>query len=369
MVTTQINIDKINNESQQKWRTLMLRANVIFAIMTLAVEVGMVFVLQAQNLEIVSMEMYFISYVLTPSLTNSLILGGGYIVARTSKNERILNMVPLVQMILLSFVICIVHHIFFSVFCVFCFPIFISVIYGDMRQTRFITGLGILCLSLSVYFGYLIGDIESKYQFSNYLVSVAILVNANVLSEVLMKYEIEKDRKLRMIYDSRMEILEQMKYDQKTGLYGHTAFQTELKSLVDGANQECCPAVAVLDIDDFKQVNDTYGHMKGDEVILEVARILRETCGEDYISARFGGEEFAIIFRDGSIEEYRYVVEQIRKKLEQTDFRFRRSPVTISGGIAVWEHGWSPAELFARADDALYHAKRQGKNQTMVYSE
>ena len=192
------------------------------------------------------------------------------------------------------------------------------------------------------------------------------MLSANILCDLLMQYENHKDKKLEMLHRSRMEILDQLKYDQKTGLHAHTSFQTGLKKLVDEAELGKRPAVAVLDIDDFKKVNDTYGHVKGDMVILELARIMRENCGDKYTAARFGGEEFAILFQDGTIDDYIHTVEAIRQGIERIPFDFRKEPVTVSAGIAIWKSGWGTTEFFNRADEALYISKRQGKNRTTI---
>ena len=101
-------------------------------------------------------------------------------------------------------------------------------------------------------------------------------------------------------------------------------------------------------------------------VILELARIMRNACGEKYTAARFGGEEFAILFQNGTMDDYIRTVEIIRQEMERTNFDFRDEPVTQSAGIAIWKRGWGVTEFFDRADEALYISKRQGKNRTTV---
>ena len=280
--------------------------------------------------------------------------------------HELLNSVPVIQMTLICFVLSTIHHVFFVTFATFCFPIFISAIFQERKLTRRITVLCLICLTVMMFLGPKITQVENRYLFSSYLIAAAIVLSANILCELLMRYESQKDRKLEMLHRSRMEILEQLKYDQKTGLYGHTSFQTGMKMLVNEAEVGNRPAVAVLDIDDFKKVNDTYGHVKGDIVILELARIMREACGDKYFPARFGGEEFAILFRNGTIDDYIQTVERIRREIERTEFDFRKSPVTISAGIAIWKKGWGTTEFFNRADEALYISKRQGKNRTII---
>ena len=163
-----------------------------------------------------------------------------------------------------------------------------------------------------------------------------------------------------------MEALEQLKYDQKTGLCGHTSFQSSLRKVVEEGRSERRPALAVLDIDDFKAVNDTYGHAQGDVVLVRLAEIMKEACGKKYIPARFGGEEFTILFCNGNMLNYLEVVEKIRSTFEQASYDFTDQKITLSAGLSEWKEDWDPADFFDAADDALYASKRQGKNRITV---
>ncbi len=360
-------IERIYDEGQQRWRRALFAANLIFAGIIFLMELIMFFVFEVQGLREQPLGEYLFIYMFIPTTLNVIILAAGYILMQVFRSrQEVLTYVPLVQMTMICFVLTTIHHLFFVTFATFCFPVFISVIFHDQKLTRRLTLISVLCLTVMIFLGPRINDVDDRFLFSSYLIAVAIVLSANVLCDVLMQYEQQKDRKLEMLYRSRMEIMDQLKYDQKTGLHGHTSFQTGLKKLVDEAELRKRPAVAVLDIDDFKKVNDTYGHVKGDMVILELARIMRETCGDKYTAARFGGEEFAILFQNGTMDEYIRTVELIRQEMERTTFDFREEPVTISAGIAIWKRGWGTTEFFDRADEALYISKRQGKNRTTV---
>jgi len=360
-------IERIYSEDQPRWCKAIFVANVIFAGVILLMELIMWLVFEIQGLREQPLGVYLFLYMLLPTALNGIILIAGAVVMqhRWGKKE-LLNSIPLIQMTLICFVLSTIHHVFYVTFATFCFPVFISVIFQDRKVTRKITVLSLICVTVMAFVGPQITQRENRYLFSSYLITLAIILSANILCELMMKYEFQKDRKLAMLHRSRMEILEQLKYDQKTGLYGHTSFQNGMKMLVDEAERGNRPAVAILDIDDFKKVNDTYGHAKGDIVILELACIMREVCGDKYIAARFGGEEFAILFRNGMINDYIRTVEKIRQEIANTVFEFRESPITVSVGIAIWKEGWGTTEFFERADEALYFSKRQGKNRTTI---
>ena len=359
--------EKIYSEDQPKWCKAIFASNLIFATVIFLMELIMCLVFEIQGLREQPFGEFIFWYMFLPTALNVIILSIGYVAMQILHvRQELMNHVPLIQLTLICFVLAMIHRVLFVTFTTFCFPVFISVIFHDRKLTRRITALSLVCLTVIQFVGPKINEIDAKYFFSSYLIAAAIVLSANILCDILMQYEHQKDRKMEMLNRSRMEIMDQLKYDQKTGLHGHTSFQTGLKKLVDEAELRKRPAVAVLDIDDFKKVNDTYGHVKGDMVILELARIMREACGDKYTAARFGGEEFAILFQNGTMDDYIRTVEKIRQEMESVSFDFRNEPVTVSAGIAIWKRGWGTTEFFDRADEALYISKRQGKNRTTV---
>ncbi len=127
-------------------------------------------------------------------------------------------------------------------------------------------------------------------------------------------------------------------------------------------------SLAMLDIDHFKKVNDTYGHLAGDYVLREVAKLMQVTVRADDVLARYGGEEFALIMRETGPDNAFIAVERIRRRIEAAAIEFEgtRIPVTVSAGVATWQGGRpdSSEALVAMADEFLYRAKRNGRNRT-----
>lgn len=123
-------------------------------------------------------------------------------------------------------------------------------------------------------------------------------------------------------------------------------------------------SVIMLDIDDFKIINDTYGHPEGDEVLAKVAKIMKESCRKDDAVVRFGGEEFLILLPGTKLWTATAIGEKIRLKIEETLFKGETFGVTISGGVAEWNYKDRDTEdIIKRADGLLYKAKANGKNQ------
>jgi diguanylate cyclase (GGDEF)-like protein len=128
-------------------------------------------------------------------------------------------------------------------------------------------------------------------------------------------------------------------------------------------------SLVMLDIDHFKQVNDTHGHLAGDYVLVTLATLMQNKIRREDVLARYGGEEFAIICRGISVDGAHAFSERIRACVEKQDFIYaeQRIPLTVSFGVAdVPKEGMRQTlELIARADDALYRAKRGGRNRVV----
>ena len=160
-------------------------------------------------------------------------------------------------------------------------------------------------------------------------------------------------------------------YDPLTSLPNRRAFIELLDTRIDG-RRAAVPgfAVAMLDLDGFKPINDSFGHAAGDQILAQLARRLNALAAPHHIVARLGGDEFAILLHDVRDEATaRSIGERFVGALGEP-FRIERSQLRLSGslGIALHPAGDSAAELLARADQALYKAKDQGGNQLALFS-
>jgi diguanylate cyclase (GGDEF)-like protein/putative nucleotidyltransferase with HDIG domain len=161
--------------------------------------------------------------------------------------------------------------------------------------------------------------------------------------------------------------------DQKTGLYNHQYFMNQLNNELQRANRYDRPfSIIMADLDLLRNINNTYGHLAGDDVLKGVANTLKQAVRDYDIVARFGGEEFAILLPETEIEKAIQRAEHIRRAIESSSFVIPTSvepiKVTMSFGIAKRENfEQSPDELLHHADTALYKSKLSGRNQTLAY--
>ena len=160
------------------------------------------------------------------------------------------------------------------------------------------------------------------------------------------------------------QLTEATRTDPLTGLLNRRAFSGILATAITATMFDCEPlSMAIVDIDHFKAINDSQGHPAGDEVLIAVAGALKAHCGERNSVARIGGEEFAIVFPGATVAQAHLQCEHVRSIIEAIQHDF---PLTVSIGLATLDIGGSVSSLYARADEALYSAKRGGRNRVAL---
>jgi diguanylate cyclase (GGDEF)-like protein len=159
--------------------------------------------------------------------------------------------------------------------------------------------------------------------------------------------------------------------DGLTGTYNHRFFQEMLDNKIAEAERNKDPiSLLMIDLDNFKLINDEFGHQNGDMILREVGKLMKDRIRSYDILARYGGEEFAIILPKTTSEEGFRVAENLRETIENKDFispdeiKFR---ITVSIGVSeLGEHAYNKKDLIDAADRGLYSAKKEGKNRTEI---
>lgn len=156
--------------------------------------------------------------------------------------------------------------------------------------------------------------------------------------------------------------------DELTGAYNRRYINEILPlEIIDSSIHDRTITIAIMDIDYFKNINDTYGHLAGDYILKEVVKIIRKNIRSIDSIARYGGEEFIIIFNHNKCEDILKVIERIRKKIEEYDFIFDGIKINVSASFGVEGIGENESveTLLEKADKKLYEAKRRGRNRVI----
>jgi diguanylate cyclase (GGDEF)-like protein len=154
--------------------------------------------------------------------------------------------------------------------------------------------------------------------------------------------------------------------DELTSIYNRRFFNEELKKyIITHTNNKTSFSLIIFDIDNFKTINDNYGHQKGDEVLQKLAQLVQNKIRSTDVFARWGGEEFVILLPNTILEDGIKIAESLRKNIELID-SFSFGKVTCSFGVSVFDEKDNASKLVKKADDALYESKQNGKNRVSV---
>ena len=257
--------------------------------------------------------------------------------------------------------ICLGYKIGMHLYCMSMIPIIFYTEYmadkmGKARVNAFVVS-GFIAIGYLISTGYsaFLGPI---YNVDNSIAGAFWIFNSVIVLAFLVIYS---RLMLSLIGDYENKLKETALIDRLTGLYNRHYMIGRLES----AAKEAPYFIAMLDIDDFKKINDRYGHNAGDYVLVNVARIMKENCRNSKIS-RWGGEEF-LILTPGDIAGGASLIEQLRSAVEKEDFSFGEDhiKVTITAGLADYTGDVSVDKWVNTADENLYKGKKSGKNKVV----
>ena len=187
-----------------------------------------------------------------------------------------------------------------------------------------------------------------------------------------------------LVYSNYLTILDESETDTLTGLLNRRTFENNLERIIAecsaedeahsqrparrGSHSELPHWLAVMDIDHFKRINDEFGHLYGDEVLLLLSRIMKRVFRQADRLFRFGGEEFIVVLDRTDLESAKHVLERFRAAIESYHFP-QVGRVTISIGFVRLDKAEGTSSIVGRADQALYYAKDNGRNMVCFYED
>ncbi len=213
---------------------------------------------------------------------------------------------------------------------------------------------------------------ENEPNLKSILVEIILETTQIAEASKALKSQLDDTTKeMEQLRNELTHVREVANTDGLTGLLNRLAFDKVLDKLVENTtSKNAC--LALLDIDHFKRVNDSFGHLIGDKVIKFLASILKKHAAEHHHVARYGGEEMAVIMPDTTLAEAFYLIEQIRKVLDKSQLKHKGEEtigkVTVSAGISSLKAVDTTYTFIERADNALYRAKETGRNKVVTES-
>lgn len=248
----------------------------------------------------------------------------------------------------------------------FMITIIFTGIYGRTGYIRLATETSILGAIITICIRFMFYDEITFEQMMVSLIGIAMISISVPFAYIVRTFVNANKELLEQQIRNQVNLGKQISIDAMTGLYNHTAFYDELDRLIketDQTKEKLC--IAVVDIDNFKSVNDTYGHSRGDEVLIYLSKLLQKIC-KDHIVCRYGGEEFGVIFKNLGLKDSARMMNDVLDEFGSHTFEWCDSHITFSCGVCKhYDIRVNSEELFKQADKYLYKAKRDGKNRVV----
>ncbi|MNO13058.1 putative diguanylate cyclase YcdT [compost metagenome] len=249
-------------------------------------------------------------------------------------------------------------------------PIFASAIFYRLDLTLFTSALQAIAFFVlyrwDYWFKYFISSFDliaiPIFLAVGTLVAMIMIINGR---ELVSDLEASLTAKQDLLIENAI-IRKLSTTDALTDLYNHISFHEFYDRALEYGDQGAPFHLALIDIDNFKMINDKHGHRTGDIILARVAKVIREMISPADIAARYGGEEFAVLFFEKTFEEAGAMAEKIRLRLSETPHEeMDGGAVTVSIGLKSYSQGTTKEQLFEEVDALLYAAKRAGKNKVM----
>lgn len=357
------------NELTVKALKIHFKCNFGAAVISLIIEIIYYFVLSYQNLLSDSRFVYLLKYICIPFVINSILVIINKIVM-IKRNVNLKNKACILSLstVIIGFILGIVHTVFPSVYIVFDIAIILTVFYGNrliVSSTFLLAFIGRIVIT---FISIDSSAIKGRYHYTDAVISLVILIFIYTISLHIISLEKEKQKIIVRNKKDWEKLKLHTKVDNLTKLMNRKAFSDSFKSIYSGKSKT--PSYfAILDIDNFKEINDTYGHLQGDNILRYIGQIFLEKDKMTFF--RYGGDEFCTFIYNDSLSEVISSIESIQNRARNC---VNDSGVTLPIGISVGLTNYqdcslNPKTILNQADYALYHSKRNKKGSISVFSE
>lgn len=196
-----------------------------------------------------------------------------------------------------------------------------------------------------------------------------LLESFNDFHKNLLKTLKEADTTIIKLQEEILQLEKESNIDPLTKLYNKRTLLKDLETILDfGKDKNLDLSLIIFDLDDFKHINDTYGHIAGDKTLIYVAKVLKNSLRSEVKTYRFGGEEFVIVLNRIDIQKAKKIANRILKTISESKLIYKNNTIkiTMSGGITAHKAKDTIDSIIERADKALYKAKDNGKNRVEI---
>ncbi|MBQ3584410.1 MAG: GGDEF domain-containing protein [Lachnospiraceae bacterium] len=363
-----MNVEQIKENLNKSWQKSMLEISIIGFFLMLFSELFTFIMYTHYGFIKIEVSKYILLRMVTPCLLNFIdVLFMVYVYKNTSNKwiQKHKDDLMCYALFFMCMVISIVHNHYHVIWIMPCLCQYINSVYANKKGIRNIYLLTNLLIIINVYIAYTENEYALDYIIMTGLCGMAMILSIYFVVKLLHTFHDEQMGYIEENYKSQMELIEELNIEPMTGLFNRNAFSKTIDKIInDNMKNESESYLIMLDIDHFKRVNDTYGHICGDKVILGISGLIKNYMDLNVKGYRYGGEEFALVFEHKTYEEVFGIVEEICSLISDMEFEFDKSVrITMSAGVAKYKNEMKKEEWISVADKALYTAKENGRNQ------
>ena len=359
-------------ELQERYQRGILRLSFMIAIGVIVFELLLFAMKYELNILVpdVNADVYVRFYLLRPVIAMVVLASfNGAFFSLSKKGTLLHDSIALSFLSEILTVIVAIHYRYPVVYGIMAFPIMMSCVYASERILERVFLVEIIGLILDVAYISYATDFLSRPKYFH--LSMALVFIISLISLLYVRHGIQFEKyklnkitneleKNRTLETENRELVHDSKIDGLSKLPNYKFLVETAEEWIKKRNGIC---FVMIDIDDFKKVNDTMGHEFGNVVIFVLSRMLEKKSGDSVFVARYGGEEFGILLSDSNPEEATRIADKLRQEFANRKYRETSKQNTFSGGVAAYEEGMTVTDLFQKADEKLYVAKSNGKNQ------
>lgn len=348
--------ENLNN----KWRWNLFSICVVLAAIGSITELVIYLYDSAHKTLFLSLPLYRARFIYIPSSLNIIVI---IITACFLKTKKMSNRAKNTMACFLIYFLCAntqcIHYVYGPLLMLPCIAIFVSILFADKVLTFWITIASFISLGIASYQASIELRKGDPQLLSDTGLAALVLMVSYFGASLLTNYVSQQMNYILNSNARQKKLIEECNVDPLLGINNRRALENVLS---DQCSIQQDSILVMIDIDNFKKTNDTYGHLYGDEVLIRLADLLNGK--RHYLSPyRYGGEEIILIMSSLTMAEAYSICEQIRKDFENSKYSFSpKEKITFSAGMSRYHKGMKDSEWINSADQLMYVAKKKGKN-------
>ena len=364
-------VTELKEKINERWRLNLFKICVVLAAIGSVTEIVIYLIDSNTRTLFLPNLLYQFRFIYIPSSMNLIVILLTY---HYIKSKKLSDTAKNIWSCILIYFLCantqFIHYVYGPLLMLPVISIFMSVIFGNLKLTRAITIASLLSLTAAS----LVSSQELRkgdpQLLSDSGLAALVIIVSHMGASLMISYVNEQFDNIAKSNQRERDLIKELHLDPLMGIYNRMALNENTDECISLNLTDGNCHMLLLDLDNFKTINDTYGHLNGDEVLIKLSDTIRQFTGRNVAAYRYGGEEIILIMQHYSLESAYELAEKLRLAFSALAFDFAPNlSITFSGGISSLQNNQSIEDWMLLADKSLYQAKRLGKNRIVKYTD